>query len=80
MEYITSISGDISPDGTVSLSENKVGHVCPKCKFQHHWSSYVFAHWDLELEHHCHCATIVSLKKGIVKIKDVRLEKMSDLY
>lgn len=42
------------------------GHVCPKCKKEHHWSPWVFAHWHIALAHTCDCGLMSKLKAGKV--------------
>jgi hypothetical protein len=67
MKYITCISGKWLPSGGVHVNEVRTGHICPKCGFHHEWSAYVYAHWDIALEHHCQCHTVTVLKSGVIK-------------
>lgn len=42
------------------------GYQCPKCKTDHEFPSYVFAHWDVLLTHTCGCGSVNKLRSGKV--------------
>lgn len=47
-------------------SDGRVGHNCATCKMAHRWPAYVFAHWDMPLQHTCDCGEVSQLLSGTV--------------
>jgi hypothetical protein len=40
------------------------GYTCSRCKRQHKYPGYVYAHWDVSLTHTCECGLAHNIFRG----------------
>ena len=45
------------------------GYTCRKCKTEHKYPSYVYAHWDEVLDHTCECGAVHSIYQGSASMR-----------
>ncbi len=55
---------------------NDEGYTC-KCGTYHKYPAYVYAHWDISLNHTCDCRRVNVILSGVVRIGDAPKEKYS---
>lgn len=46
------------------------GYTCARCKEQHKYPAYVYAHWDVSLTHECSCGAKHEIVRGKATLVD----------